>query len=148
MSYKNDLKILSKALDSKFQIGQFRFGYDGLVGLVPVAGDAITMSLSMYIVLRALQMRYPTPIILKMTVNVLTENIIGLIPIVGNIFDFVWKSNLKNISLLEEYDANPVASLKSAQRSLLLSFVALIGLFIITLYILIVATVAILRWLF
>jgi hypothetical protein len=148
MNSKNDLKSLSLFLDSKFKIAGFKFGYDGLLGLIPVAGDVITMSLSMYIVTRALFMKYPTPILIKMVINILIENLIGIVPFFGNIFDFAWKSNLKNIKLLEQFDANPTATLKSNHRKILLMLLALIGVFIFMIYAIIKLTIMFFEFLF
>ena len=148
MQTKNDLKILGQFLDSKFKIGRFKFGYDGLIGLIPVVGDITTMSLSMYIVLRALLMKYPTPIIIKMILNILIENLIGIIPFFGNLFDFAWKSNLKNITLLEQYDAHPDASLKANKRKLLFMLLALLGVFLLMIFIVIRLTVMVFEFLF
>lgn len=141
MNNKSDLKILSQALDSKFSIGSFRFGYDGLIGLVPVIGDTITMCLSMYIVVRAIFMRYPTSIIIKMFINVLVENIISIIPLFGNIFDFIWKSNLKNIRLLEAFDSYPKATIRSTKLQLFILFFSIIGIFIFSIYLIIKLTI-------
>lgn len=148
MNSKGDLELLSKALDSKFKIGNFRFGYDGLIGLIPVAGNAVTMSLSIYIVFRALLMKYPSTIIIKMTSNILIENIIGVIPIIGNIFDFFWKSNLKNMRLMQQYDTHPEKTVRSTKLKLLILVIFLIGLFILSLFIVIWITAAIFQWLF
>ena len=148
MNSKGDLELLSKALDSKFKIGNFRFGYDGLIGLIPVAGNAVTMSLSIYIVFRALLMKYPSTIIIKMTSNILIENIIGVIPIIGNIFDFFWKSNLKNMRLMQQYDTHPEKTVRSTKLKLSILVIFLIGLFILSLFIVIWITAAIFQWLF
>lgn len=134
MKNKKDLRILSEALDSKFTLGGFKFGYDGLIGLVPVVGDLFTMSLSMYIVFRAILMNYPLSIIIKMLMNIFVENIIGIIPLIGNVFDFVWKSNLKNIKLLDTFDANPTRTLRSTKLQLGLIFVFVLLFFGLTIY--------------
>lgn len=148
MDSKSDLKALSKALDAKFSVGGFKFGYDGLLGLIPVFGNGVTMTLSMYIVMRAILMRYPSAIILKMIFNILVENIIGIIPILGNIFDFAWKSNLKNISLLEKYDMDPRRTERASKRQIIIILLSLVGLFVMTIYLIIKLTWVILENLF
>lgn len=39
--------------------------------------------------------------------NILIENLVDIIPFFGNLFDFIWKANSKNMILVENYHANP-----------------------------------------
>jgi hypothetical protein len=98
------LRHLSVLLDSKYR-GPFgvSFGLDAILGLLPVVGDSVTTVLSGYIILQAALLGCPVPILIRMVTNVLIETVVDLIPLVGNIFDFVWKSNRKNLALLEDY---------------------------------------------
>ncbi len=140
MQTKHDLKLLSTYLDSQFKFMGFRFGLDGLIGLIPFVGDAVTMTCSMYIVFRAILLKYPTSIIIKMVLNVMIENLMSLIPIVGNLFDFIWKSNVKNIKLLEDYDLNPHATVRSTKAKLWLLVLSVFGFFILSFYLIIKVT--------
>ena len=111
----NDLKYLAEILDSKFKgpFG-FRFGLDGIIGLIPGIGDIITSFLSLYIVVRAAQSNYPQSIILRMCLNILIESLVGVVPLFGNLFDFVWRSNEKNLQLIKDYEIQPTGgNLKS-----------------------------------
>ncbi|MGE3758090.1 MAG: DUF4112 domain-containing protein, partial [Pseudobdellovibrionaceae bacterium] len=78
--------------------------------------------------------------LLRMGLNILFENLIDLIPLIGNVFDFFWKANLKNISLLESHLENPR---KTTIQSRILIFAvfaffiaAFVGLIILTIYVL------------
>ncbi len=107
MSKSNDIKdieIISKWLDTKFQ-GPFgiKFGFDGLIGLIPGFGDLITTGLGSYILIRATNLNIPKIIIIRMALNIIIDQLIGMIPIFGDIFDFVWKSNEMNYRLVSEY---------------------------------------------
>ena len=84
-----------------------RFGLDGMIGLIPGVGDVITGLVSLYILFSAASLGVSTPTIIRMLLNVIIENVLGLIPIAGNLFDFYWKSNTKNIVLLERYLSQP-----------------------------------------
>lgn len=97
-------------MDTKFKgpFG-FRFGLDGLIGLIPVVGDIITNSISLYIILRASFLGLPPIIILRMCLNLLIESLVGMLPVLGNIFDFGWKANIKNVELIKSYQAQPKA---------------------------------------
>lgn len=103
-----DLVLLANLMDAKFK-GPFglKFGLDGLIGLIPIFGDLTTAIVSIYIILRAALMKAPLSVILFMLLNVLFEFTIGLIPIVGDLFDFFWKANIKNINLLSKWLDKP-----------------------------------------
>jgi hypothetical protein len=79
----------------------WRFGLDPLIGLVPVVGDLVSTVASLYILAAATQLRVPRGTLLRMTLNVALDYVLGSLPIVGNVFDFVWKSNERNVRLLE-----------------------------------------------
>ncbi len=59
-----------------------------------------------------------------MGLNVLAEMIVGAIPVVGDIFDAIWKSNERNVRLLERSLVHPRAGRKDFW------FVASIGIFL------------------
>ncbi len=108
-----DLKKLSEFLDSKYEgPGGFRFGWDAILGLIPGVGDFLTTTSSLYIIVRAALLGCPPVLLFRMGLNVLVESVIDLIPLLGNLFDFVWKSNIMNLSLLERYLAEPRQTVK------------------------------------
>ena len=104
----NQLRTLGQLLDSRFEgpMG-LRFGLDGLLGLIPVVGDLITSAISFYIIAQAAVLGCAPSTLVRMALNVMIENLIDIIPLVGNIFDFIWKANLKNLALLENHLAAP-----------------------------------------
>jgi hypothetical protein len=79
----------------------FRIGFDGLIGLIPGIGDAIGLIASAIIVTTAARAQVPKVILFRMILNVLFDSIIGALPIAGDAFDFAFKSNMKNMALLE-----------------------------------------------
>lgn len=120
------LRSLGNLLDTKFQ-GPFgtRFGIDGLLGLIP-GGDLVTSALSVYIIAQAAAMGVSTSILIRMAMNVLLENLIDLIPLLGNFFDFYWKANTRNLELIENHMANPVReTIKSRMVVALIAFALL-----------------------
>ncbi|MCM2349030.1 MAG: DUF4112 domain-containing protein [Bacteriovoracaceae bacterium] len=103
-----ELQKLSSILDSKFEAPfGFRFGLDALIGLIPVIGDWIGAAMSIYIISQAASMGVGNATLIRMAINVALENIIDMIPVVGNVFDFYWKANNRNIELLENHLQNP-----------------------------------------
>jgi hypothetical protein len=99
------LRRLSHLLDKAIPIPgtKFRFGLDPIIGLLPGGGDTVTGALSAYIVVEAARMGVPREILLQMVGNILLDYSAGLIPVLGDIFDLGWKSNVKNIALLEKH---------------------------------------------
>ncbi|MEM8832276.1 MAG: DUF4112 domain-containing protein [Cyanobacteria bacterium P01_G01_bin.19] len=99
------LRRLSRVLDSAITIPgtKFSFGLDPILGLLPGGGDTISGGLSAYIVVEAARMGLPREILGKMVGNILLDSLAGTVPIVGDLFDVGWKSNLKNIELLEKH---------------------------------------------
>jgi hypothetical protein len=97
------LRAVSRLLDDAFLVPGtgFRVGLDPLLGLVPVIGDLATLSMSFYILITAAQMQVPKATLYRMGFNVVIDYIVGSIPLLGNVFDFFWKANSKNVELLE-----------------------------------------------
>ena len=81
----------------------FRFGLNSLIGLVPAGGDAVLAGLSMVIVWEAHKLGVPRPVLARMVANIGIEAIGGAIPIAGDAFDMVFKANLRNVALIEDY---------------------------------------------
>ena len=80
----------------------FRFGLDGILGLLPGIGDAGTAAVSGLLVLDAWKSGARKRVIARMAKNVGVDFLVGSIPIVGDLFDFGYKANTKNIKLLRD----------------------------------------------
>lgn len=77
-----------------------RVGLDAAVGLIPGVGDVIGGLLSAWIVVAGLRHRVPLPKVLRMLGNVLLDVIVGAIPLIGDVFDFLFEENILNLTLL------------------------------------------------
>ena len=100
------LDRLSYILDRSIRVPgtDFRFGLDPLISFFfPVAGDTIGAVMSAYIVLVSVRYGLPKSVITRMVFNVGADFMVGSIPLLGDIFDFTWKSNDKNMKLLEKH---------------------------------------------
>jgi len=99
------LRRLSYTLDNAFTVPviNYRVGWDAIIGLVPGIGDAITLLPSGYLIYQAHQLGTPQPLLIRMMVNVGLEALIGTIPLIGDIFDAVWKANARNLAMLERH---------------------------------------------
>jgi hypothetical protein len=104
------LRRLAHVLDTAVPLpGGYRVGVDGLIGLVPGIGDLTGTALSSYIVAEAHRLGVPTVVVMRMVLNVLIESAVGIVPVAGDLFDFVWKANRRNVQLLEEHMERPDA---------------------------------------
>jgi hypothetical protein len=109
--------------------GGFRIGLDAVVGLLPGVGDAIGALFSAYIINEARAMGASRSVLLRMTLNVLLETVIGSVPFAGDLFDAAYKANMRNLALLEREQMNPIAN-RRASRLLLFGLAVLLVLLV------------------
>jgi hypothetical protein len=95
------VRILATALDSQFEIAGFRFGWDAIIGLVPVAGDVVTGLLGIYPIIVARKHGLSRFVKGRMITNLLLDWAVGAVPLAGDVFDVAFKANMKNLKLLE-----------------------------------------------
>ncbi|MEM8839029.1 MAG: DUF4112 domain-containing protein [Pseudomonadota bacterium] len=96
------LDKLAYWLDERFPIpwtGR-RIGLDGLIGLIPGIGDVVTGGLAVMIITDAWRSGAQYSVIVKMVANTGVDMVIGAIPVVGDLFDFTFKANRRNVELL------------------------------------------------
>lgn len=97
-------ELIARILDDAITIPgtSIRFGLDGIIGMfLPGAGDAVTALGSGALLLLAIQRRVPTSVLLRMLLNIALDVCAGAIPVVGDLFDFAYKSNRKNLELIK-----------------------------------------------
>jgi hypothetical protein len=101
------VRVLAKLLDNAIAIPGtgWKIGFDPIVGLIPGIGDLIGAVLSGYIILEAARAEVPAFTLTRMLVNVGVDTLLGSVPAVGDVFDAAWKSNTKNVALLERHFA-------------------------------------------
>src|SRR5215213_5621212 len=81
----------------------FRFGIDPIVGLIPGIGDTGSAMVSALALIQAARHGVPKIILARMAVNILLNELIGIVPFVGDAFSFWFKSNVRNHRLIKEY---------------------------------------------
>ena len=96
---------VSKLLDDQFRIPgtQFRFGLDPIINLIPFAGDISGYILSSVLVLTMARSGVSRKVIVLMILNITLDAVIGAIPFIGQVFDFYYKANSRNVKLLREH---------------------------------------------
>lgn len=80
-----------------------RVGLDSLVGLIPVVGDLATAAMGAWIVWEARNLGMSKWQITRMAANVGIDTLVGAIPFAGDIFDFLYKSNTKNLRIIRRH---------------------------------------------
>jgi uncharacterized protein DUF4112 len=105
------LRRWSVLLDSAFRVPgtNLTFGLDPILGLIPGLGDLTSPLFAALLLLHAVRMRIPRVVQLRMLINAIIDLLIGLVPVFGDLFDFGWKANVRNLALLERH-AHPAST--------------------------------------
>jgi hypothetical protein len=82
---------------------RFRVGLDALFGIIPGVGDVVGAGFAVVIVAEAVRQRLPRRVLMQMILNVAIDTGLGSVPVVGDLFDAVWKANRRNLALLERH---------------------------------------------
>jgi hypothetical protein len=92
-------------LDDRYRLPgtRFRVGLDGIVGLIPGVGDAVTSTLTAYIVYEAWRLGVPTSTLARMLANLGIDTVVGIVPVVGDLLDIGFKANRRNLKLLHRH---------------------------------------------
>ena len=99
------LEAMEKLLERAFVVPgtNYRVGLDAVVGLVPVVGDLITTAMGAWLVWEARNLGMSKFHLVRMGGNVALDTLIGAVPLVGDAFDFVFRSNSRNIRILKRW---------------------------------------------
>lgn len=99
------IKSVSYLMDEQFRLPgtKFRFGIDPIINLFPVVGDMTGFLISAGMLLAMARNGASSKVVVLMSINILVDSVIGPIPVIGHIFDFYFKSNTRNLRLMQEY---------------------------------------------
>ena len=99
------VEMLARLMDAQFQIPgtRFRFGLDHLIGLIPGFGDFTGLLVSGYMILICARNGASGFLLARMTLNILIDALIGSIPLIGDVFDFAYKANNRNLKLMKQH---------------------------------------------
>ncbi len=122
------VRRIARVLDDLIRIPgtNIGIGIDPLLNLIPIAGDAAGTVMGAYLLLSAVKMGVPKRILARMILNISIDALVGVIPFLGQAFDFVWKANSKNMVLLERYAINPSGTAKSSGIAVMVILVSLV----------------------
>ena len=96
------IEWLAWLMDESIPVGPWKFGLDGIVGLIPGIGDVAGAAISAVIIARAMKSGIPKSAVMRMVINVGLDSLAGAVPFFGDIFDFAFKSNTYNLQIYRE----------------------------------------------
>lgn len=125
------LEKFSRFTDSSIGIPftKFQLGAESVIGMLPVVGDLAGLLLSSYVLLEAQRVGATKEIKLKMLRNMGIDFVGGLLPVVGDAFDAIFKANTRNTHLLKNYLEEQLAIEPPAPPFPWLTFIGLTILF-------------------
>lgn len=104
-SVRQRVEALELLLERSFHIPGTKIpvGLDSIVGLVPVLGDVVTAAMGAYMVWEARNLGMSKFQLMRMAANVGVDTVLGAIPLAGDAFDFLWRSNSKNLRIIKRH---------------------------------------------
>ena len=104
-SIRQRIEMMEMILERSFTVpGSSRtFGMDSIIGLIPVIGDFVSAGLGAYIVWEARNLGLPKWKIWRMAGNIAFDTAVGAVPVAGDLFDFLFKSNTKNLRIVKAH---------------------------------------------
>lgn len=120
------LRRFARLLDEAVAVpgtGQ-RVGLDAALSLIPWAGEVVGGFFSAWIVVGAIRHRVPLHRVVRMVSYILLDMIVGAVPILGTIFDWLFHENVINLNALLRYRdrSRPPRSLASAAGAVIAIF--------------------------
>ena len=102
-------RSLARTMDARFRIPgtPIRFGWDAILGLIPGVGDALGGMSGGYGLWVAYRLGAPPVVLLRLLFNVGLDLTFGTVPLLGDLFDLGWRSNQRNLRLIEAWHAEP-----------------------------------------
>ncbi len=141
------LDALAKLMDNQFRVPgtNWRFGLDGIVGLIPYVGDMAGFVVSGFL-MRTMVKKGASPLlILRMMFNYIVDAVVGIVPFVGDLFDFGFKANRRNVNLLKAYYADGKVK-PNATRSMAFLGLVFFALFIVLIWLVWKLAALVLGW--
>ncbi len=104
-SIRRRIEMMEQVLERSFVIPGLNrpVGLDSIIGLVPVVGDFIAMGMGAYIVWEARNLNLPKWKLMRMAGNVVFDTAVGAVPLVGDVFDFLFRSNTRNLRIVKKH---------------------------------------------
>ncbi len=104
-SVRQRVEALELLLERSFHVPGTKIpvGLDSIIGLIPVLGDIVTAAMGAYMVWEARNLGMSKFQLIRMAANVGIDTVLGAIPLAGDAFDFLWRSNSKNLRIIKRH---------------------------------------------
>jgi hypothetical protein len=121
------LRAVTVLFDQAFAIPgtRWRFGIDALFGLIPGLGDIAGAVVAVYALHVARALGAPQVVQVRMLGNIALDALVGTVPVLGDLFDFAFKAQTRNLKLLDAYLATPQLTGRRSRRGLILISIAI-----------------------
>jgi hypothetical protein len=121
-------KWLALVMDDFFRVPgtKFRIGLDPLIGLLPGLGDTSSALVSAFALIRAARFGIPKIALARMSLNILINELVGIVPVVGDAFSFWFKSNARNYQIIKDHIAAPSRALRRSDWMFVISILVLL----------------------
>ena len=105
LAVRRRIEAMEQLLERSFVIPGINraVGLDALAGLVPVVGDVITAAMGAYIVWEASNLGMPKWKLWRMAGNIAFDTALGAIPVAGDLFDLLFRSNTRNLKIVKRH---------------------------------------------
>jgi len=105
VSIRRRIEAMEMLLERSFVIPGIKrpVGLDAIGGLIPIVGDLVTAALGAYIVWEARNLGIPKWKLWRMAGNIAFDTAVGAIPIAGDLFDFMFRSNTRNLKIIRRH---------------------------------------------
>ncbi len=105
LSVRHRIEGLERLLEGLFDVPFLgrKAGLDALIGLIPVGGDVVTAAMGLYLVWEARNLGMPRWKLWRMVGNVGIDALVGAVPIAGDLFDFLYRSNTRNLKIVRRH---------------------------------------------
>ena len=105
VSVRKRLEAMEHLLERSFTLPgtNYPIGLDSIVGLVPVVGDFITAAMGAWLVWEAKNIGLPKWKLWQMAGHIAIDTGLGAVPVVGDAFDLVYRSNTKNLKIVKKH---------------------------------------------
>ena len=120
-AFERRFSLVSRVLDDLVAVPgtKHRIGLDPIVGLIPVVGDAVSGAVGFWLIAEATRFGIPRVVVGRMVLNTVADLILGAVPLLGDLFDVVSRSNTRNLALFRRHALEPGASTRDDRLILL-----------------------------
>lgn len=117
-------RIVAQWMDELIRIPgtNIRIGLDPIMGLFPGIGDFLASSIGIVTLTEGVRTRVPLTVLMRMGFNVLVNDAVGTIPVIGDLFSAWFKSNSRNLKLINQWKAGDEAAVRKGGRTFLFIF--------------------------